>query len=942
MASQPGPWEDYRRPAAPRIVVPNAPPPRTPAQQRIDQGNADAAPYEAPRIIATTRNTQQNTQQGYTGGVNFSDERNMRTRFEGLPDVQNYHAVLPVAQSAHNVPQGGAGDLDLVYAFAKVMDPGSVVREGEVQMTQDTGGLGDRVRGYLQGIRNGQRLPNNVRQSLIADIDNRVAQYRAAYNQVRKNYYRMAERYQFDPDAAVGPDISEAFAPGPNAPLAAPGSSEMTQAANNVVQGGAGVAPSGAVNAPGGVTVTNPQESAQASQTAGVSAADTSGAAADPQIETGRASAYRDAWVNAVNSGLDREQLGQWVDENSPRFFPDLFDGRQPRAQIDDGIWNAIQESRRTGRGMTWVPPSIPVSQVAPVDVPGIGEVDLRPAMRQEYQDQAANARGAEDRRAWAEEHPYLASADAFMRRAADTVTLGTASRIAGTLSGRGAAYEHGISGEDWRSRPIESVVGTLAGGSRLPYGGTFPRQMGVGAAYGAATDFNESDGSFSNRLANAYRGGAMGLGMNAVAGGVGRAFRARNADDILAAGERQGVEVPRYMTGNTGAFMAAGGISATPGRIPIARAVTRTTEGLETARNRAAAEIGDVGDNFEAGRRAQSGAREFLDTSERRAAQLYDRIPIAPRVRADLTNTRAVLSEVTEGLESNPRLSALLEDPQLNRYRDALTEGGLSWRDLKTFRTRVGRMIGRAQVAGEGTHEDDLRALYGGLTRDMEATAAAQGPRALTMFSRANQYWRGREARREGVVQNILGRNFDAAPEDTFRQINRWAQRDTGNTTALAQTMRSLPRDDANAVRATLFARMGRSRNGAQDETGEAFSPHVFATQWAALEPRAKALLVPNRAQRRNLDDIALLTAAMRRSEGFSNTSRSGLAILTGNALIGANSLWAHPALTALGVGSSLQAGRMLSTPAGSATILRALRNPASFKGAVPQEGEE
>ena len=52
MEMQRGPWEDYARPATPRIVVPTQAPPRTPDQARIERGNAEAAPLAAPPIRA--------------------------------------------------------------------------------------------------------------------------------------------------------------------------------------------------------------------------------------------------------------------------------------------------------------------------------------------------------------------------------------------------------------------------------------------------------------------------------------------------------------------------------------------------------------------------------------------------------------------------------------------------------------------------------------------------------------------------------------------------------------------------------------------------------------------------------------------------------------------------------------------------------------------------
>lgn len=930
MEMQRGPWEDFQqRPPAPvgmpQPVIPREATPQTPESRR--------------NTVVNTQRTGQTIQQSATGGHNFSDENSLRSQFQGLPEVRNYQSVAPMVQSALHAAPGGAGDLNIVYGFAKVMDPGSVVREGEVQMSQGTGSLGEQIQGYIQRIRSGGSLPPSVRQRLLREIQTRAEAYRAPYQQYRKQYWSNAERYGFDPEAIVGNDIDAAYQSGPNAPLtaSAPGApapadtpsdvppwlaTAVPQALSQIGPQGPGQGPS--INAPGAPTAADPRESALRS-TAVAPEIDNTGTATNPQFATPQDIAYNEAWASAVNSGADLATLNRWLADNYAHFYPGA-----PPPTVSDDQWAIIEHSRRTGSPLQWEPNRHGVRDLPETIHTPVGDLHPREGMEQQYRDQADRARGAEDRAAWAEEHPILSRVDTAVRQGANTLTLGTTDRIAGLISGRGAAYEHGVTQNDWQDRPLESIGGTVLGGSRLPYGVTLPRQIGLGTAYGGVTSFNEDDGSFTNRLGGAYRGAAGGLAANTLLGGLGRAFRAPNAPAIMEAGERQGVTIPRYMLGRETAQVATGAVGATPGRIPLAGAARETMEGIESARNRAAAEIGNVGDNISAGRRAQAGARAFLDNSEERATQLYNRIPIPPRTRADLTNTRAVLAETTEGLESNPALSAILEDPQLIQFRDALTEGGLSWRDLKTFRTRVGRMIGRAQVAGQGTHIEDLQALYGGLTRDMEATATAQGGRALTMFRRATQYWRGREDRREGVIQTILGRNFNESPEDAYRQINRWAQRDNGDIRALTQTMRSLPADDANAVRATIFARMGRATRGQQDETGEAFSPFVFATQWSGLEPRAKSLLVPNAAHRRNLDDIALLATTMRRSERFTNTSNTGLGTNLGLFTVGGI---ASPGTAVGAFGLTYTLGRLLSTPAGSRTFLRALRDPVAFQ---------
>lgn len=934
MASQPPPgydWVDTPPPTPrgpPRIVVPTQPTPRYPEQQVIQQGQAEAAPYEGPRARAGVRNTEVNTEhtgqtirQSDTGGRNFTDENSLRAQYQGQRSVTDYITALPIAQSSRITTPDGPGDLSLVIAYTKVSDPGTASREGEVAAVQGSGSVADQARGFIQRFGHNGTLSPTMRADIRRQIENRINQYRAAYQHSRKQYARDAEAYGFDMDRIIGQDVDQAYQPGTNAPQ-----NNLGEDIGNGVLRSLGAPPIHLTNPEppglGGITATDSRESAQSAQNVTDAASPTS-ADIGSRTTTPADTAYTEAFSGFINSRdqrtgapPSREQAQEWLNQNYRRFYPDS----QQAPQLTDEAWQPLQRSFEGGQGLNWQAPAT-----------GVPTPD-------ELNNERDRLRGQEARAAWAEEHPVLAGVDTVGRRIANTATLGLADHLAARLEGENPSFEHGVTAEDWRSRPVESIGGTMLGGARLPYGSTLPRQMGLGAAYGGATGYNESDGPLSERLGNAYRGGATGLGVNTLVGGLGRAFRAPNADAILEAGARQDITLPRYMLGRETAQVATGAVGATPGRIPLASAARRTIEGIEGARNRAAAEIGDVGDNFSAGRRAQAGARSFLDRTEERAAELYNRIPIAPRTWAGLDNTRAALSEVTEGMESNPRLSALFDDPQLIGYRDALTEGGLSWRDMKDFRTRLGRLIGRAQVASQGPHVDDLRTLRNALTRDMEATAEAQGGRALTMFRRATQHWRGRETRREGVIQDILGRNFDASPEDAYRQINRWAQRDTGDTTALAQTMRSLPRDDANAVRATLFARMGRSTKGQQDETGEAFSPFVFATQWSGLEPRAKALLVPNRSHRRNLDDIALLATTMRRSERFTNTSNTGLGTNLGLFTVGGI---ANPGAAAGGFGGTYALGRLLSSPAGSATFLRALRNPEAFQGLLQDQEE-
>lgn len=61
-----------------------------------------------------------------------------------------------------------AGDVALIMAFNKIMDPQSTVREGEFQTIQEAQGLGGRLKGTWNRLTRGERLTPEQRQDLLS------------------------------------------------------------------------------------------------------------------------------------------------------------------------------------------------------------------------------------------------------------------------------------------------------------------------------------------------------------------------------------------------------------------------------------------------------------------------------------------------------------------------------------------------------------------------------------------------------------------------------------------------------------------------------------------------------------------------------------------------------------------------------------------------------
>lgn len=113
-----------------------------------------------------------------------------RKEFTGLPQVKSFadqtSAYGRVIKSAED--PSPAGDLALIFNYMKVLDPGSVVREGEFATAQNAGSIDERTRGIYNRIVSGERLSESQR----ADFADRATRL---YSGAEDQYRSIAEQY---------------------------------------------------------------------------------------------------------------------------------------------------------------------------------------------------------------------------------------------------------------------------------------------------------------------------------------------------------------------------------------------------------------------------------------------------------------------------------------------------------------------------------------------------------------------------------------------------------------------------------------------------------------------------------------------------------------------------------------------------------------------------
>ncbi len=145
----------------------------------------------------------------------------LRKEFRGLTPVKDYETVLPLLVSARNAPDTGYGDLQLIYTAGKVLDPGSVVREGELALTVAAGSPLQRVIGKTRfTTENGGRLTPETRKQLLDMLNERALALRQGYDREYKQYAEYGQASGMVPRDVVGRHAANAYQP--TAPKSAP------------------------------------------------------------------------------------------------------------------------------------------------------------------------------------------------------------------------------------------------------------------------------------------------------------------------------------------------------------------------------------------------------------------------------------------------------------------------------------------------------------------------------------------------------------------------------------------------------------------------------------------------------------------------------------------------------------------------------------------------
>lgn len=172
--------------------------------------NADVVAQKEREAAATARG-------GIEGrrdmGPDFEQEKAFRTEYRSAVGpsqdvVQQYERV----EGASKNPSA-AGDLSMIFAFMKMLDPGSVVREGEFANAQNAAGVPDQLVNLYNRTISGQRLNPAQRADFLKQAATLRDQAQLRIDQATEYYTEIAPEYNIDPRRIIRGDGKKSDAP---------------------------------------------------------------------------------------------------------------------------------------------------------------------------------------------------------------------------------------------------------------------------------------------------------------------------------------------------------------------------------------------------------------------------------------------------------------------------------------------------------------------------------------------------------------------------------------------------------------------------------------------------------------------------------------------------------------------------------------------------------
>ncbi len=157
------------------------------------QGNAVAVPIPGLRA------------EGEKQPATFNQEDKLRDEFTAQTklyrEIESSYSRIKAAAGGDS----GQDDIAIIFAYMKMLDPTSVVREGEFATAEATAGIPEQiVQAYNKALQ-GERLSPEMRQGFLSAAERQMEAAGTMFDQTLQHYQGLAQSYGLDPNRIVRP-----------------------------------------------------------------------------------------------------------------------------------------------------------------------------------------------------------------------------------------------------------------------------------------------------------------------------------------------------------------------------------------------------------------------------------------------------------------------------------------------------------------------------------------------------------------------------------------------------------------------------------------------------------------------------------------------------------------------------------------------------------------
>lgn len=163
----------------------------------LQAGNITQEEFDAAQKKATT----------VSGEGSFNETQKLRKEYldrsKEFIDIRNSYSAL----QAVSANPSAAGDISIVFSFMKMLDPISVVREGEQATVRNAAGIPDKIRNIYNKALTGEGLAPDQRQDILNQAKTLYDKALEQQERNSKTYINISEKSGLDPNLVV-PDIT--------------------------------------------------------------------------------------------------------------------------------------------------------------------------------------------------------------------------------------------------------------------------------------------------------------------------------------------------------------------------------------------------------------------------------------------------------------------------------------------------------------------------------------------------------------------------------------------------------------------------------------------------------------------------------------------------------------------------------------------------------------